>query len=155
MSSHEHARPGSPAFAARASRVVVRRRASASAAPSARSTSAEPRGARRRRRHDEAEDDGRRPRRHDAAGPRSLPGGLAVSERRLHARARPTAPPAGGDRAARVHDRRARTARRSPTYDVEHEKQLHLIVVRRDLTGFQHVHPTLAADGTWTVAARP
>jgi len=32
---------------------------------------------------------------------------------------------------------------------VEHEKQLHLIVVRRDLTGFQHVHPTLEADGSW------
>ena len=37
-------------------------------------------------------------------------------------------------------------------YDVEHEKQLHLIVVRRDFTGFQHVHPDLAPDGTWTVA---
>ncbi len=30
-------------------------------------------------------------------------------------------------------------------YDVEHEKQLHLIVVRRDFTGFQHVHPVLVA----------
>lgn len=36
-------------------------------------------------------------------------------------------------------------------YRAEHEKQLHLIVVRRDLTGFQHVHPTRAADGTWSV----
>ena len=35
-------------------------------------------------------------------------------------------------------------------YDVEHEKRLHLIAVRRDFTGFQHVHPVLAADGTWT-----
>ena len=36
-------------------------------------------------------------------------------------------------------------------YDVEHEKRLHLIVVRRDLTGFQHVHPTLdRTDGTWS-----
>jgi hypothetical protein len=35
-------------------------------------------------------------------------------------------------------------------YDVEHEKQLHLIAVRRDFTGFQHVHPELGADGTWT-----
>ena len=30
-------------------------------------------------------------------------------------------------------------------YDVEREKQLHLIVVRRDFTGFQHVHPVLVA----------
>ena len=26
-------------------------------------------------------------------------------------------------------------------YDEQHERDLHLIVVRRDLTGFQHVHP--------------
>ncbi len=35
-------------------------------------------------------------------------------------------------------------------YDVEHEKELHLIAVRRDFTGFQHVHPERAADGTWS-----
>jgi hypothetical protein len=42
-------------------------------------------------------------------------------------------------------------------YDVEHEKELHLIVVRRDVAGFQHVHPTRDADGTWSVdvALRP
>ncbi len=37
-------------------------------------------------------------------------------------------------------------------YDVQHEKQLHLIAVRRDFTGFQHVHPELAPDGTWSTA---
>lgn len=38
------------------------------------------------------------------------------------------------------------------SYDVEHEKELHLIVLgTEDLTDFQHVHPTRAADGTWTV----
>jgi hypothetical protein len=37
------------------------------------------------------------------------------------------------------------------SYDVEHEKQLHLIVVRRDGTGFQHVHPELdATSGEWS-----
>jgi hypothetical protein len=35
-------------------------------------------------------------------------------------------------------------------FDVAHEKRMHLIVVRRDLTGFQHLHPTQAADGSWT-----
>ena len=36
-------------------------------------------------------------------------------------------------------------------YDVEHEKQLHLIVVRRDFAGFQHVHPELdEGTGEWT-----
>lgn len=32
-----------------------------------------------------------------------------------------------------------------------HDKPLHLIVVRRDLTGFQHVHPEMQADGTWRI----
>jgi hypothetical protein len=36
-------------------------------------------------------------------------------------------------------------------FDVEHEREMHLIVVRRDFAGFQHVHPELGADGTWRV----
>ena len=36
-------------------------------------------------------------------------------------------------------------------FDVEHEKRMHLVVVRRDTTGYQHVHPEMAPDGTWTV----
>jgi hypothetical protein len=36
-------------------------------------------------------------------------------------------------------------------YDVDHDVDLHLIAVRRDLTGFQHVHPELGADGVWRV----
>jgi hypothetical protein len=35
-------------------------------------------------------------------------------------------------------------------YDVQHEKRLHLIAVRRDFSGFQHVHPELGDDGVWT-----
>ncbi len=35
-------------------------------------------------------------------------------------------------------------------YDLEHEKELHLIAVRRDFSGFQHVHPERAVDGTWS-----
>ena len=35
-------------------------------------------------------------------------------------------------------------------FDVTHEKRMHLILARRDLTGFQHLHPELAADGTWS-----
>jgi hypothetical protein len=38
-------------------------------------------------------------------------------------------------------------------YDVTHERLLHLIVVRRDLTGFQHLHPEQDADGAWTATA--
>ncbi|MDV3124440.1 hypothetical protein M1247_05915 [Mycobacterium sp. 21AC1] len=36
-------------------------------------------------------------------------------------------------------------------YVDSHEKALHLIVVRRDLVGYQHVHPVLDAAGTWSV----
>ncbi len=32
-----------------------------------------------------------------------------------------------------------------------HDKLMHLVVARRDLSGFQHVHPEMAADGTWRV----
>ncbi|MFJ4188564.1 hypothetical protein [Kitasatospora sp. NPDC089509] len=35
-------------------------------------------------------------------------------------------------------------------YQQQHEKELHLIVAPRDLSTFQHLHPTLAADGTWS-----
>jgi hypothetical protein len=37
------------------------------------------------------------------------------------------------------------------TFAVVHDKLLHLIVVRRDLTGYQHLHPTMAPDGTWSI----
>ena len=37
-------------------------------------------------------------------------------------------------------------------FDVEHEKRLHLIAVRRDFSGFQHVHPEMDENGTWTSA---
>jgi hypothetical protein len=39
-------------------------------------------------------------------------------------------------------------------FDLEHERRMHLIVVRRDLTGFQHLHPEMDSDGTWTVPVR-
>jgi hypothetical protein len=36
-------------------------------------------------------------------------------------------------------------------FDVAHDKRMHLIVVRRDTTGFQHLHPEMDATGTWSV----
>lgn len=39
-------------------------------------------------------------------------------------------------------------------FDLEHTKRMHLIVVRRDLTDFQHLHPTQQPDGSWTVPLR-
>jgi hypothetical protein len=46
----------------------------------------------------------------------------------------------------RIADDRGATVRH---FDVEHTKRLHLIVARRDLTGFQHLHPRQRADGSW------
>jgi hypothetical protein len=37
-------------------------------------------------------------------------------------------------------------------FAIVNDKPLHLIVVRDDLTGFQHLHPTMAPDGTWSIA---
>jgi hypothetical protein len=39
-------------------------------------------------------------------------------------------------------------------FDVEHERRMHLIVVRRDLTGFQHLHPRQDAHGGWSTPLR-
>ncbi|MGC5009210.1 hypothetical protein ACLQ2R_00440 [Streptosporangium sp. DT93] len=36
-------------------------------------------------------------------------------------------------------------------FSVQHDKELHFIVVRRDLTGFQHLHPVREGDGVWSV----
>jgi len=35
-------------------------------------------------------------------------------------------------------------------FDRLHEREMHLIVVRRDGAHFQHLHPELGSDGTWT-----
>jgi hypothetical protein len=37
-------------------------------------------------------------------------------------------------------------------FDTTHEKQMHLIVVRRDMANFQHLHPERDAEGTWRTA---
>jgi hypothetical protein len=39
-------------------------------------------------------------------------------------------------------------------FDVAHEKRMHFIVVRRDFADFQHVHPRMRDDGTWTQDVR-
>ncbi|MGW6122299.1 hypothetical protein ACWFRF_24850 [Nocardia sp. NPDC055165] len=36
-------------------------------------------------------------------------------------------------------------------FDAIHDRELHLIVARRELTGFWHVHPRREADGTWVI----
>lgn len=52
----------------------------------------------------------------------------------------------------RILDRKNRPV---TDFDLEHEKRMHFIVIRRDLTGFQHLHPRMSPDGTWSVTAAP
>ena len=39
-------------------------------------------------------------------------------------------------------------------FDRDNTKLLHLIVVRTDLSGYQHLHPALGSDGTFTIELR-
>jgi hypothetical protein len=86
---------------------------------------------------------------HGAMAPQAVRG-LAVSEGGLTLKLAQRTALAGKrvELAFRIVDRRGRTVR---DFDVEHTKRMHFIAVRRDLTGFQHLHPTQAADGTWSV----
>jgi hypothetical protein len=36
-------------------------------------------------------------------------------------------------------------------FAIQRDKPMHLIIARHDLTGYQHLHPTMAPDGTWSV----
>lgn len=85
-----------------------------------------------------------------AAGAADLPGGLMVSDRgyTLDLEQDSLPPEAGAPLGFRILGADGEPVTR---YEPSHDKDLHLIAVRRDLTGFQHVHPDLAADGTWSV----
>ena len=75
--------------------------------------------------------------------------GLAVAEHDLRVEVQDPALRRGATEQLRfrIVDERGATVR---DFDVEHTKRMHLIVARRDLTGFQHLHPEMAADGTWS-----
>ena len=72
--------------------------------------------------------------------------GLAVADDGLRLRLASTSLPRGRETTLRFRIEGAGV----DDFEVEHEKRMHLIVVRRDGSGFQHLHPELAADGTWS-----
>ncbi|MBO4210695.1 hypothetical protein, partial [Micromonospora echinofusca] len=84
---------------------------------------------------------------HDESTGDQLPGGLLVSDHGYTLV--PTAAPAG-QFAFRVTGPDGRPV---TGYDVQHDKRMHLIVARRDLSGFRHVHPEMDRDGTWRVTS--
>lgn len=84
----------------------------------------------------------------DPDGASSL--GLAVARDgyQLTGLAAPTKPGAGGVLSLTITGPDGQPV---TDYKLEHEKELHLIAVRADGQHFAHVHPTMDADGTWSI----
>lgn len=85
---------------------------------------------------------------HDRADAARGPGGLAVTEAG-YTLAAPRTTFSPGTPVEFAFTITGSDGRPVTAFDVEHDKKLHLIVVRRDATGFQHLHPELGADGVW------
>ena len=84
----------------------------------------------------------------DASSTEAVPG-LAVSANGLTLALDRTELPRG-ERAAlsfRILDGEGRAVR---DFEVEQDKRMHLIVVRRDTQGFQHLHPRMDRSGRWS-----
>lgn len=80
--------------------------------------------------------------------PESLPGGLMVSQSGYTIEL--AAPTLAAGRTAVEFTIAGPDGEPVTDFEETHEKDLHLIVVRRDTTGFQHVHPTMDAEGLWS-----
>lgn len=83
-----------------------------------------------------------------APAPAAVPGGLQVSEDGYTLALADGTAPAGPATEVAFHvlgpDGSPVTA-----YETDHDVDLHLVAVRRDLAGYQHVHPDLGDDGVW------
>lgn len=82
-------------------------------------------------------------------GSHALPGGLTVAANGLRlAPSEIRIEPATEQKwTYRIHDDAGDIV---TEFEETHDQLAHLILVRRDLTRFQHLHPTLEADGTWS-----
>ncbi|WP_128380464.1 hypothetical protein [Streptomyces cavernae] len=84
---------------------------------------------------------------HESAAPAA--GGLQISEQGYTLDLR-TPRVTAGQRADLRFAIRDADGRAVTAYQREHDKELHLILASRDLTTYRHLHPTRAADGTWS-----
>ena len=89
---------------------------------------------------------------HHETDSHAAPGGLAASASGLTLQTSWAPEDRGGSEGAgtlrfRIVDRDGRAVR---DFVEQHERGMHLMVVRRDLSHYQHLHPTMDADGTWT-----
>jgi len=87
---------------------------------------------------------------HGSGAAEAVAGGslLAAGGYRLDPVTAPVTPGADGELALRILDADGEPL---TAYEESHERDLHLVVVREDGADFRHVHPTLGADGTWTL----
>ncbi|MFD6416572.1 hypothetical protein [Streptomyces sp. NPDC060194] len=105
--------------------------------------------------HDPASDGHREPdegggRAPEGGGRDDAAGGLAVSEGGYTLALDTPRVRAGARSELRFSVLDAR-GRKVTAYDTEHGKELHFIVASRDLAVYRHLHPSRAADGTWSV----
>jgi hypothetical protein len=86
---------------------------------------------------------------HGGHGATHQPAGLAISEGGYTLRLSPTQLGRGEARELRF----TIDGPEGPVTDFDelHERRMHLIVVRRDGTGFRHLHPEMDAAGTWSI----
>ncbi|MEU6480966.1 hypothetical protein ABZ858_29615 [Streptomyces sp. NPDC047017] len=78
------------------------------------------------------------------------PGGLEISRDGYTLALGTSRTQAGREAELRFGIVRDATGRKVTAYQREHGKELHLVVASRDLTVYRHLHPTRAADGTWS-----
>jgi hypothetical protein len=83
-------------------------------------------------------------------GAAHAPTGLGVSEGGYTLRMSPTQLERGEARVLRFSIEGA-GGRPVTEFDELHERRMHLILVRRDGTGFRHLHPEMDEAGTWTM----
>ena len=83
------------------------------------------------------------------AGSHACPGGLTVAADGLRLEAAETRIEAGKSHewSFLVRDEKGNAV---TEFEETHDQLAHLILVRRDLARFQHLHPTLADDGAWS-----
>ncbi|MFC4069277.1 hypothetical protein [Actinoplanes subglobosus] len=89
----------------------------------------------------------------DAAAPERVPGGLQIAQDGY--RLSPVTTRLSTGAAQRFAFRVLGPDGEPVTeYTENHDKDLHLILVRRDMSGYRHVHPTISGDGTWEIPLR-
>ncbi|WP_336021685.1 hypothetical protein [Halobellus salinisoli] len=83
-------------------------------------------------------------------GSHALPGGVTVAVDGLQLEASETRikPRESHEWTYQIRNEEGTAIRR---FQETHDQLAHLILIRRDLTRFQHLHPELAEDGTWSV----